>query len=76
MVERHAHVAPEALQSAAGRLDSVSGDALAAPHEKGLLTEAAWNYRFPARLGNRLRDRSKASAPDIRTVATHPRISV
>ncbi len=39
------------------------------PHTRRLLTEAAWNYRLPARLSNELRDRSKALPPDIRTHA-------
>lgn len=37
-------------------------------HARRLLTEAAWNYRFPARSSNELRDRSKA-LPGIRTQA-------
>ena len=28
-------------------------------HARRLLTEAAWNYRFPARMSNELRERSK-----------------
>ena len=35
MVERYAHVAPEALQSAAGRLDALSSYVLATVNEKG-----------------------------------------
>lgn len=38
-------------------------------HARRLLTEAAWNYRFPARVSHELRDRSKALPPDIRTHA-------
>jgi transposase len=38
-------------------------------HARRLLTEAAWNYRFPARISNELRDRSKALAPGIRAHA-------
>lgn len=38
-------------------------------HARRLLTEAAWNYRFPARISNELRDRSKTLAPAIRTHA-------
>ena len=38
-------------------------------HARRLLTEAAWNYRFPARMSKELRDRSKALPPDIRTHA-------
>ncbi len=38
-------------------------------HARRLLTEAAWNYRFPARISNELRDRSKALPPGIRTHA-------
>lgn len=34
-----------------------------------LLTEAAWNYRFPARISNELRNRSKARPAGIRTHA-------
>jgi hypothetical protein len=36
MVERYAHVAPEALQGAASRLDAFGGYAVATPKEKGL----------------------------------------
>jgi integrase len=35
MVERYAHLAPEALQGAANRLDVISGYAVATPNEKG-----------------------------------------
>lgn len=35
MVERYAHVAPEALQGAAARLDALAGDVTATRHEKG-----------------------------------------
>jgi transposase len=38
-------------------------------HARRLLTEAAWNYRFPARVSQEVRDRSKALPPDIRTHA-------
>lgn len=38
-------------------------------HARRLLTEAAWNYRFPARMSNELRNRSKALPPGIRTHA-------
>ena len=38
-------------------------------HARRLLTEAAWNYRFPPRISNELRDRSKALPPGIRTHA-------
>ena len=38
-------------------------------HARRLLTEAAWNYRFPARISKELRDRSKALPPSIRTHA-------
>ncbi|MDM0108122.1 IS110 family transposase [Variovorax sp. J22R24] len=38
-------------------------------HARRLLTEAAWNYRFPARMSQELRDRSKALPPRIRTHA-------
>lgn len=38
-------------------------------HARRLLTEAAWNYRFPARMSQELRERSKALPPGIRTHA-------
>lgn len=38
-------------------------------HARRLLTEAAWNYRFPARISKELRDRSKVLPQDIRTHA-------
>lgn len=38
-------------------------------HARRLLTEAAWNYRFPARISNELRDRSKALPAGIRAHA-------
>ncbi|MDP9606549.1 UNVERIFIED_ORG: transposase [Variovorax paradoxus] len=38
-------------------------------HARRLLTEVAWNYRFPARISNELRDRNKALPPGIRTHA-------
>jgi len=38
-------------------------------HARRLLTEAAWNYRFPARISNELRERGKALSPQIRTHA-------
>jgi transposase len=38
-------------------------------HARRLLTEAAWNYRFPARISNELRDRSKVLPQDIRSHA-------
>jgi hypothetical protein len=34
MVERYAHVAPEALQSAASRLDAITGYGTATPETK------------------------------------------
>ena len=36
MVERYAHLAPEALQGAASRLDAISGYAAATPNRKGV----------------------------------------
>ncbi len=38
-------------------------------HARRLLTEAAWNYRFPSRISNELRNRSKALPQGIRTHA-------
>lgn len=38
-------------------------------HARRLLTEAAWNYRFPARLSKVLQQRSKGLAPEIRNHA-------
>ncbi|MHA3902596.1 IS110 family RNA-guided transposase [Castellaniella sp. WN] len=38
-------------------------------HARRLLTEAAWNYRFPARMSNVLRMRSRDLAPEIRNHA-------
>lgn len=38
-------------------------------HARRLLTEAAWNYRFPARLSKGLRERSKNLPPEIRNHA-------
>ncbi|CAB3819378.1 IS110 family transposase ISCARN28 [Achromobacter animicus] len=38
-------------------------------HARRLLTEAAWNYRFPARMSQALRDRSATLSPGIRTHA-------
>lgn len=38
-------------------------------HARRLLTEAAWNYRFPAHMSKELQARSEALAPDIRTHA-------
>lgn len=38
-------------------------------HARRLLTEAAWNYRFPARISNELRDRSKVLPQGIRAHA-------
>ena len=36
MVERYAHIAPEALQGAAARLDAIAGYAAATPNEQGV----------------------------------------
>ena len=38
-------------------------------HARRLLTEAAWNYRFPARLSGQLRERSKALPEPVRNHA-------
>ena len=38
-------------------------------HARRLLTEAAWNYRFPARLSRDLRARSQALPEAVRTQA-------
>jgi transposase len=38
-------------------------------HARRLLTEAAWNYRFAARMIQELRDRSKTLPPEIRNHA-------
>jgi transposase len=37
-------------------------------HARRLLTEAAWNYRFPARISHALRNRSATLSPNIRTM--------